>query len=38
MYNNFKVGNFQIVYPFHYVEKHWMDQEKILQMETAWQN
>ena len=37
-YNNFKVGNFQIVYPFHYVEKHWMDQEKIIQMETAWQN
>ena len=37
-YNNFKVGNFQITYPFHYVEKHWMDQDKIAQMEIAWQN
>ena len=37
-YNNFKIGNFQITQPFHYVEKDWMDKDKITQMEIAWQN
>ena len=35
-YNDFKVGNFQITHPFHYVEKHWMDEHKIHKMELAW--
>ena len=32
-YNNFKVGNFQITQPFHYVDKTWMTKDKIQQME-----
>ena len=36
-YKNFKIGNFQQLYPFHYVEKNWMDQNKIKQMETELQ-
>jgi hypothetical protein len=32
-YNNFKVGNFQITYPFHYVDKTWLTKDKIQQME-----
>ena len=35
-YNDFKIGNFQITHPFHYVEKHWMDTDKIHKMELAW--
>jgi len=31
--DNFKIGNFQQLYPFHYVEKDWMSKNKILQME-----
>jgi hypothetical protein len=30
---NFKIGNFQQSYPFHYVEKHWMTEDKIKRME-----
>ena len=33
-YNNFKIGNFQITYPFHYVSKHWLTKEMIAQMEA----
>lgn len=32
-YSNFKIGNFQQLYPFHYVEKHWLTSDKITQME-----
>ena len=32
-YTNFKIGNFQQLMPFHYVEKDWMDETKIKQME-----
>lgn len=32
-YNDFKIGNFQITYPFHYVQKDWMTKDKIQQME-----
>ena len=32
-YNNFKIGNFQITQPFHYVDKAWMTKYKIQQME-----
>ena len=32
-YNDFKIGNFQQQYPFHYVEKDWMDTNKIKQLE-----
>lgn len=32
-YNDFKIGNFQQQYPFHYVEKNWMDTNKIKQLE-----
>ena len=35
-YNDFKIGNFQITHPFHYVEKGWMDKDKIHKMELAW--
>ena len=33
-YDSFKVGTFQQIYPFHYVEKDWMNKEKISQMEN----
>lgn len=33
-YNNFKVGNFQQTLPFHYVEKHWLTDSMIKQMEN----
>lgn len=33
-YTNFKVGNFKINYPFHYVDKDWMTKEKIQQLEV----
>ena len=32
-YNDFKIGNFQQTYPFHYVEKDWMTDSMIKQME-----
>jgi len=32
-YKDFKIGNFQQQYPFHYVEKDWMDTNKIKQLE-----
>ena len=32
-YSDFKIGNFQQIYPFHYVEKDWLKQKMILQME-----
>lgn len=32
-YNNFKIGNFQQLMPFHYVEKDWMNEDKVKQME-----
>jgi hypothetical protein len=32
-YKDFKIGNFQQLYPFHYVEKNWMDSDKIKQLE-----
>lgn len=32
--DNFKIGNFQQLYPFHYVEKHWMTADKVKQMEN----
>ena len=35
-YNNFKVGNFQITYPFHYVENTWLTKEKVKQLEEAY--
>lgn len=33
-YSNFKIGNFQQLYPFHYVEKDWMTKDMIEQMEN----
>ena len=33
-YNSFKIGTFNQMYPFHYVEKDWMDKNKISQMEN----
>jgi hypothetical protein len=36
-YNNctdFKIGNFQQFLPFHYVDKDWMTEAKIVQMEN----
>ena len=33
-YNNFKIGNFQITYPFHYVSKHWLTKDMIAEMEA----
>ena len=33
-YANFKVGNFQQSLPFHYVEKHWLTDAMLKQMET----
>jgi len=33
-YDNFKVGNFQQTLPFHYVEKHWLTEQMIKQMES----
>ena len=35
-YNNFKIGNFQITYPFHYVSKHWLTKDMIAQMEAEY--
>jgi hypothetical protein len=35
-YNDFKIGNFQQQYPFHYVEKDWMDTNKIKQLEKEY--
>jgi hypothetical protein len=32
-YKDFKIGNFQQLYPFHYVEKDWMSISMIKQME-----
>jgi len=32
-YQDFKVGNFQILHPFHYVDKNWLDKDMINQME-----
>lgn len=32
-YSNFKIGNFQQLLPFHYVEKDWMTSDMIEQME-----
>ena len=32
-YSDFKIGNFQQLYPFHYVEKDWLTQNMIAQME-----
>lgn len=37
-YSNFKIGNFQILYPFHYVVKDWMTQDKITKMEIEYMN
>ena len=34
-YNDFKIGNFQQSYPFHYTESDWLTTEKIKQMEDA---
>ena len=33
-YKDFKVGNFQITHPFHYVSKEWLTTEMIAQMES----
>ena len=33
---NFKIGNFQQLLPFHYVEDEWLTDKKIKQMETAY--
>lgn len=33
-YKDFKIGNFQQTYPFHYVEKDWMTNKMIKQMEV----
>ena len=33
-YSDFKIGNFQQIYPFHYVEKDWITTDMIKQMET----
>ncbi len=35
-YKDFKVGNFQQLYPFHYVEKDWMSISMIKQMEKEY--
>lgn len=35
-YNDFKIGNFQQTYPFHYVEKDWLTQNMIKQMEEEY--
>ena len=32
-YNDFKIGNFQQLLPFHYVEKNWMKPDMVKQME-----
>ena len=32
-YKDFKIGNFQQLFPFHYVEKDWLDKNKISQIE-----
>jgi len=32
-YRDFKIGNFQQLLPFHYTEKHWLNQEMIQQLE-----
>jgi len=32
-YKNFKIGNFQQIFPFHYVEKDWLNKDMIKQME-----
>ena len=37
-YDSFKIGSFQQMYPFHYVEKDWMDVNKIKQMEKDYGN
>ena len=37
-YKDFKVGNFQQIYPFHYVEKDWLTKKMITQMETDYGN
>ena len=34
--DNFKIGNFQQMLPFHYVDKNWMTSEKIKQMENQY--
>ena len=34
-YDNFRIGNFQQLLPFHYVEKDWLTDNMIKQMETA---
>lgn len=33
-YNDFKIGNFQQLLPFHYVQKDWMTEKRIQQMEN----
>lgn len=35
-YSDFKIGNFQQMYPFHYVEKNWLKQSMIEQMENEY--
>lgn len=35
-FNDFKIGNFQILHPFHYVVKDWMTKDKILNMESTY--
>jgi hypothetical protein len=35
-HTDFKVGNFQILYPFHYVTKDWMTKYKISKMEAEY--
>ena len=37
-YSDFKIGNFQQLYPFHYVEKDWITDNKIKQMEKDYAN
>jgi hypothetical protein len=32
-YNDFKIGNFQQLYPFHYVEKDWLNSSMLKEME-----
>ena len=34
-YDNFRIGNFQQLLPFHYVEKDWLTDKMIKQMEIA---
>lgn len=34
-YNDFRIGNFQQLLPFHYVEKDWLTDDMITQMEKA---